>query len=190
MHLQGPPRTPPIPERVLWTYLIQLANAIKAVHSAGLAVRCLDPSKILLTGHNRVRINCGAVLDVIAFDAGGKNTASFQQEDLLSLGKLFLSLACHSRGAIHNIQASLEVASHTYSQDFNNALMYLLSKPNLQGRKSVDEFLSINSARVLDELNAAFSQADLLEAELSRELENGRLVRLLTKFGFINERPE
>lgn len=35
-----------------------------------------------------------------------------------------------------------------------------------------------------------FSYADTLESELSRELENGRLVRLLAKMGFINERPE
>jgi PAB-dependent poly(A)-specific ribonuclease subunit 3 len=32
--------------------------------------------------------------------------------------------------------------------------------------------------------------ADQLEDELLTELENGRLVRLLCKFGFINERPE
>lgn len=31
---------------------------------------------------------------------------------------------------------------------------------------------------------------DRLEGELMSELENGRLVRLLCKFGFINERPE
>lgn len=31
---------------------------------------------------------------------------------------------------------------------------------------------------------------DKLESEFSSELENGRLVRLLCKFGFINERPE
>ena len=35
-----------------------------------------------------------------------------------------------------------------------------------------------------------FSYNDFLENELSQELENGRLVRLLCKFGFINERPE
>ena len=34
------------------------------------------------------------------------------------------------------------------------------------------------------------SYADILESEMTRELENGRLVRLLCKFGFINERPE
>jgi PAB-dependent poly(A)-specific ribonuclease subunit 3 len=31
---------------------------------------------------------------------------------------------------------------------------------------------------------------DYLEGEMISELENARLVRLLTKFGFINERPE
>ena len=35
-----------------------------------------------------------------------------------------------------------------------------------------------------------YSAVDRLEAELMSELENGRLVRLLTKMGFINERPE
>src|SRR6266540_3463947 len=38
--------------------------------------------------------------------------------------------------------------------------------------------------------NLYFSYNDFLESELSQELENGRLVRLLCKFGFINERPE
>lgn len=35
-----------------------------------------------------------------------------------------------------------------------------------------------------------FSYTDSLENELGKELENGRLVRLLSKLGFINERPE
>ena len=40
-------------------------------------------------------------------------------------------------------------------------------------------------------LNPTFaSYNDELESELSRELENGRLVRLMAKMGFINERPE
>jgi PAB-dependent poly(A)-specific ribonuclease subunit 3 len=39
-------------------------------------------------------------------------------------------------------------------------------------------------------LTFVFSSVDRLEAELMSELENGRLVRLLAKFGFINERPE
>jgi serine/threonine protein kinase len=44
---------PPIPERLLWSYITQIANAIKAVHSSGMALRGLDPSRIILTGKNR-----------------------------------------------------------------------------------------------------------------------------------------
>ncbi len=43
----------PIQERTLWSYVTQIANALKAVHSSGLAARNLDPSKVLITGKNR-----------------------------------------------------------------------------------------------------------------------------------------
>ena len=42
-----------VPERTMWTYVVQIANAIKAVHDAGLAVRMIDATKVLLVGKNR-----------------------------------------------------------------------------------------------------------------------------------------
>lgn len=42
-----------IPEATLWSYIIQIANAIRVAHEAGLALRMIDPAKILLTGKNR-----------------------------------------------------------------------------------------------------------------------------------------
>lgn len=42
-----------IPETTLWSYITQIASAIKKVHKAGLAVRSIEPSKILVTGKNR-----------------------------------------------------------------------------------------------------------------------------------------
>ena len=42
-----------LPERTLWSYIIQLASAIKKVHEKGQAVRMLDVTKILVTGQNR-----------------------------------------------------------------------------------------------------------------------------------------
>jgi PAB-dependent poly(A)-specific ribonuclease subunit 3 len=42
-----------VSERTMWTYVVQIANAIKVVHDAGLAVRMIDATKILLTGKNR-----------------------------------------------------------------------------------------------------------------------------------------
>ena len=41
------------PERTVWSFLIQIASAIRAVHEAGLAVRVIDPTKVLLVGKNR-----------------------------------------------------------------------------------------------------------------------------------------
>jgi PAB-dependent poly(A)-specific ribonuclease subunit 3 len=40
-------------ERTLWSYIIQIANAIQVVHDAGMAVRVIDATKILITGKNR-----------------------------------------------------------------------------------------------------------------------------------------
>ena len=37
----------------MWTYVVQIANAIKVAHDAGLAVRMIDATKVLLTGKNR-----------------------------------------------------------------------------------------------------------------------------------------
>ena len=57
-----------LPERVLWSYVVQLGSALKAVHASGLAVRGLEPNRVVVTGKNRVRIGGCAVLDVLAFD--------------------------------------------------------------------------------------------------------------------------
>jgi PAB-dependent poly(A)-specific ribonuclease subunit 3 len=49
--LNGAPQA--IPERTLWSYIAQLANGLKAIHTAGLAARIIEPTKIILTGKNR-----------------------------------------------------------------------------------------------------------------------------------------
>jgi len=42
-----------MPESTLWSIIIQITSALKAIHSAGLAARTLKPSKILVTDKNR-----------------------------------------------------------------------------------------------------------------------------------------
>lgn len=42
-----------IPERTIWSYVVQIASAMKSVHDVGLAMRIVDASKILVTGPNR-----------------------------------------------------------------------------------------------------------------------------------------
>ena len=42
-----------IPENLIWQYVIQLTSALRCIHSAGLACRVIDLSKILVTDKSR-----------------------------------------------------------------------------------------------------------------------------------------
>lgn len=42
-----------MPERLIWSYVIQLTAAIRQIHSMGLSCRTIDPSKVLLIGNSR-----------------------------------------------------------------------------------------------------------------------------------------
>jgi len=151
-------------------------------------MRSLEVNRVLVTGKNRVRLGGASIMDCLTFD-GQNVTSVHQQEDLLSFGKLIISLACGSVSSVHNLPKSVDHISRMYSPDLKNVVLYLLSKPN--PRKTIEEVLSsLISSRVVDELNSSLVAQDTIEKELMRELENGRLVRLLCKFGFINERPE
>lgn len=44
---------PIVPEPVLWSYIVQIASALKVIHSAGLAARVIEGSKILVTSKMR-----------------------------------------------------------------------------------------------------------------------------------------
>ncbi|KAF9355198.1 PAB-dependent poly(A)-specific ribonuclease subunit 3 [Mortierella sp. NVP85] len=176
-----------IHERVLWSYLIQMTSALKKIHSAGLAARLIDPTKILVTGKNRIRLNCCGIMDMLTFDSS-PNVAHLQQDDILNLGQLMLTLACKSLTATHNIPKSIDYIAQHYSQDLKNIILFLMSQP--VPMKTVDQVITMLGARVLQEVNDVQNANDVLESDLGRELENGRLARLLMKFGFINERPE
>ncbi|KAJ3848150.1 hypothetical protein EV368DRAFT_76385 [Lentinula lateritia] len=178
-----------IPERVLWSYIVQIASAIKRVHEAGLAVRTIDATKILLTGKNRVRIGSCAVWDVLTYDQH-LDMVALQHDDLQQFGRLIFALGCNNPQATTNgnFQKSLEIISKTYSHDVKNIALFLISKNH--PHKNISTVFEMISGRLLSELDDAFEGMDRLENEMLGELENARLVRLLCKFGFINERPE
>lgn len=56
--------------------------------------------------------------------------------------------------------------------------------------KDIDSFLIRISSQVVSALDSSLHAEDTLMSSLSSELENARLVRLLAKLGFINERHE
>ncbi|KAJ3743090.1 hypothetical protein DFH05DRAFT_1400654 [Lentinula detonsa] len=175
--------------RILWSYIVQIASAIKRVHEAGLAVRTIDATKILLTGKNRVRIGSCAVWDVLTYDQH-LDVVALQHDDLQHFGRLIFALCCHNPQATTNgnFQKSLEIISKTYSHDVKSIALFLISKNH--PHKNISTVFEMISSKLSMELDDALEGMDILENEMLSELENARLVRLLCKFGFINERPE
>ena len=84
---------------------MQIGSAMKCVHDAKLAIRCLDPGKIILTDKNRIRLSACSVLDVLQYDEQ-RSIADLQRDDLIALGRLILGLG------INNLTPSM-IASNT-----------------------------------------------------------------------------
>ena len=100
----------PVPEPMLWSAVSQLVLAIRAIHLAKLAVRCLSAQHGLFnnvvstisnktttpnglgSGHWQLRINCVGVINALEFEAC-KNILDLQWEDICDLGHLILTLA-------------------------------------------------------------------------------------------------
>ncbi|THH17482.1 hypothetical protein EW146_g3335 [Bondarzewia mesenterica] len=200
-----------IPERTIWSYIVQIASAIKVVHAKGLAVRMIDVTKVLVTGKNRVRIASCGLADVLTYNpahsapiapgtptngtstnlvsaAGSPLITMLQHEDLMMFGKLIFALCCTNVAAVSNIPKTLDLMSKLYSGDVKNVALFCLSKPGTH--KNIGQLYDMIGPRLFTEMDDFQNGMDHLEGELMSELENARLVRLLCKFGFINERPE
>lgn len=177
-----------IPEQILWSYMTQIASALKTVHSHGLAARVIDASKILLTGKNRIRLNGCAVMDVVQPDAL-LHIADLQRQDLKNFGLLMLSLGAHVPDASQNPAKAMDQFSRHYGPQLREAVIYLYSAMNTQD-KSIDDFITLMASPMITSFDSALRMNDQLNSEFARETENARLFRLITKLDFINDRPE
>ncbi|XP_046689373.1 PAN2-PAN3 deadenylation complex subunit PAN3 isoform X2 [Silurus meridionalis] len=175
----GPHEPPPrqhaglLPESLIWAYIVQLSSALRTIHTAGLACRVMDPSKILITGKTRLRVNCVGVFDVLTFDNSQTNHLAlmpqYQQADLISLGKVVLALACNSLAGIQreNLQKAMELVSINYSSDLKNLILYLLTE---QSRlRSVNDIMPMIGARFYTQLDASQMRNDVIEEDLAKD---------------------
>ncbi|GIK04710.1 PAB-dependent poly(A)-specific ribonuclease subunit 3 [Aspergillus viridinutans] len=178
-----------IPEQILWGYMTQIANALKAIHSNGLAARVIDASKILLTGKNRIRLNACAIMDVVQFDSQ-RTVAELQRQDLVNFGQLIVTLGANTPTVMHNPTKAMEHFTRAYSPQLKNSVFWLLNGMQKDQDRNIDIFITGISSQLMSTFDSALHLDDQLTSDLGRELENGRLVRLMTKLNFVNERPE
>ncbi|KAF4976758.1 hypothetical protein FZEAL_6615 [Fusarium zealandicum] len=180
----------PLGENLLWGYISQIASALQAIHSINLAARCIDPSKIILTHNNRIRLSACSILDVVQFDAR-RSVQDLQQEDFIQFGRLLLCLTTNTL-PIHltNMKMSLEQMSRTYSVELRDTILWLLTPQQPPAQKGIEEFVRGIAGRITSTLDQNLQALDKVNADVMREVENGRAVRLMMKLATINERYE
>lgn len=175
-----------VPEQVLWSYMVQISNAIRIVHRAGLAVRVLDPTKILLCPNGRLRVSSVGIMDVI--DDTDYDTAQLQAMDLHALGQILVVFTTNNPAALLDVEKSLSLVAHAYSAEYYQALVYLLYHE--QGHPTIAEFQKLIVDKIAEQLDAEGTEFDRLEEDLCKEIENGRVARILTKLCIALDRPD
>jgi PAB-dependent poly(A)-specific ribonuclease subunit 3 len=179
-----------ITEPALWNYVVQIASALKAIHNSGLAARVLDPSKILVTGKNRVRLNGCGVLDIVQFDANSHTSvAQAQRQDLVNFALVILAVGSGTPDAGQNFARSMDAFKRFFKSELQNAVVWLYSAMQ-NPEKTIDTFITLIANQMITAFNASLHADDDISSHLAREVENARLFRLLAKLNFINERPE
>lgn len=84
----------------------------------------------------------------------------------------------------------MEHFNRAYSSQLNSSVFWLLSGLQKDQERTIDIFVSGIASQLISTFDSSLHLDDQLNYDLSRELENARLVRLVTKLNFINERPE
>lgn len=178
-----------IPEAILWGYIVQIANALKAIHSAGLAARVIDASKVIMTSENRIRLNACAIMDIVKHDTS-LTLDELQRQDLCQFGKLILALGTNNLSKNIPLVKAIESFNRPYTPRLRETVSWLLHHDPPENQQDIDVFLSSIAADVINVFDASLHLDDELHKDLNLELENSRVLRLLTKLNFINERPE
>ncbi|KAJ2906022.1 pab-dependent poly -specific ribonuclease subunit pan3 [Zalerion maritima] len=184
-----------IPETTLWSYLSQIAHALRMIHQAGAAARCVELSKIIVVGKNRIKLSGCAISDVVKFSEQTP-IQQLQMQDLEKMGKVMLALMANNPVyATPTLQPSqlpslIGSLQRQYKQDLVDAVSWLLTPVANPQQKTVQEFLTKIQHRVYDEFDAALSREDRLRFELGREIEHGRIARLVMKINVVVDRPE
>lgn len=177
-----------VSETILWTYVTQIASALKTIHASGLAARIIDTSKILVTGKNRIRLNGCAIIDVVQYEQQAP-VAQLQRQDLVNFGLVILSVGANVADSSQNFARAMDQFKRYYKPELQNAVVWLYSAMQNQD-KTIDQFIQSISSQMIAAFNGSLHADDSIRSEFSREVENGRLFRLMAKLNFINERPE
>lgn len=154
----------------------------------------------------RLRLSCCGMFDVLLHeshlrDLQGASPQSlvqqYQQDDLSALGRVVLALACNSLQVVkrEHWPAAIEHVAKNYSHDLKSLITHLIYSKSGGGSngqsqvKSINDIMPMIGGRFYSQLEMTHQKYDIMDKQLAKEFDSGRLFRLLSKICSIVERP-
>ena len=128
-------------------------------------------------------------MDVVRFDQHA-TPAELRLRDLQDFGYLLLALGANNPDAAHAPAKAMDQLKRHYAQTSIQTAIHWLCSALHNPDRTIDAFIREISGEAIMAFDSSMHLEDHLVSNLSRELENARLFRLLAKLGFINERME
>ncbi|CAI4044945.1 hypothetical protein SKDZ_11G1800 [Saccharomyces kudriavzevii ZP591] len=199
----------PITMNYLWIYLVQLTNVINSIHSQNLKIgNTLNWRKVFITGDpGRIKLSHCNFMDLLFNDdtdtvasSSGSTIERLQQLDYKYLGLLLFNLSTSIDNSNNNStprecrldEITLQSIDDLKQIDdkFKDTLKYLLFDDDDDEKKSIHGLTSHFFDKMFMVLESSQTYTEYMESVLSRELENGRLFRLINKLNCIFGRIE
>lgn len=173
---------PGIPETLAWSFIIQMSGAIRTIHSAKMASRCIDVNRIMVNSSGRFTISSSGIPDALSETT--PPLIQLQIEDLRMFGVV---LCCLLNGSITQHQ-NMNIDPH-YTSDLRNVVKVLCQAMASPARvSSINEIMPMVGARFYQQIESLQVRVDTLENDLVKELQNGRLFRLLCILCTVSDR--
>ncbi|EPY52763.1 poly(A)-specific ribonuclease complex subunit Pan3 [Schizosaccharomyces cryophilus OY26] len=175
-------------QKVLWIIASQLVSALHTIHSAGMAAKMITAKNVLMVGKLRVALFGLGIYDVI-LDYSNNSLGELQLEDCRNLGLLLLSLAC----GIENISIATardHIANLDFRGDFQSSFVELIKSLILDDGIRIDHVLPSVIPYIIENYENSSLMQDVYHSRLAEQVENDRLLRILLKFEFLDDRPE
>ena len=146
---------------------------------------------MIVTDDNRIRLNGCALEDLL--DSETHDIADLQRMDFYKFGNFILALSTVNMSSPSSRARPLDVFAQNYDKtnpQLRFVVEWLLGHDRPENNEGIDVLIKLISSNAIDAFDSSLRLNDQLYFSLNREIENSRIVRLMTKLNCLNERPE
>ncbi len=144
-----------------------------------------------MTDENRIRLNGCALEDLL--DSEAHNIADLQRLDFHKFGNFILKVGTNNMSSSSLRVRAQDVFAQNYyktNTQLRIVVEWLLGHDRPENNEGIDVLIKLVSSNAIDSFDYSLRLNDQLNFSLNKEIENSRIVRLMTKLNCLSDRPE